>query len=106
MLEVTDATFRQEILEHDGPVLVDFWAPWCAPCRMLGPIVEKLAQDYAGKVKMAKLNVDENRATASQYRIMSIPTIIIFQNGQPVERISGLLPENQLKQLLDKVLAA
>jgi thioredoxin 1 len=72
----------------------------------LGPIVEKLAQDYAGKVKMAKLNVDENRATASQYRIMSIPTIIIFQNGQPVERISGLLPENQLKQLLDKVLAA
>lgn len=106
MIHVTDANFKQEVLDHQGPVLVDFWAPWCMPCRILGPIIDKLAKDYAGKVKVVKLNTDENPAMSAKYEIMAIPTMIIFRDGKPVQNIAGLLPEAQLKQVLDQILAA
>ncbi len=106
MIHVTDANFKQEVLDHPGPVLVDFWAPWCMPCRILGPIIDKLAKDYAGKIKVVKLNTDENPAMSAKYDIMAIPTMIIFKNGKPVQNIAGLLPEAHLKQVLDQVLAA
>lgn len=106
MIHVTDANFEQEVLNHQGPVLVDFWAPWCMPCRILGPIIDKLANDYAGKVKVVKLNTDENPAMSTKYEIMAIPTMIIFKDGKPVQNIAGLLPEAQLKQVLDQILAA
>ncbi|HBK85778.1 MAG TPA: thioredoxin [Firmicutes bacterium] len=106
MIHVTDANFKQEVLDHQGPVLVDFWAPWCMPCRILGPIIDKLANDYAGKVKVVKLNTDENPVMSAKYEIMAIPTMIIFKEGKPVQNISGLLPESQLKQVLDQIIAA
>lgn len=105
MIHVTDANFRQEVLEQPGLVLVDFWAPWCMPCRILGPIIDKLAQDYAGKVKVVKLNTDENPAMSAKYEIMAIPTMIVFKDGKPVRNIAGLLPESHLKQVLDQLLA-
>jgi len=105
MIQVTDASFRQEVLEHPGFVLVDFWAPWCMPCRILGPIIDKLAQEYAGRVKVVKLNTDENPAMSAKYEIMAIPTLIIFKDGQPIQNIAGLLPESHLKQILDQLLA-
>lgn len=106
MIHVTDVNFKQEVLDHQGPVLVDFWAPWCMPCRILGPIIDKIAQAYAGKVKVVKLNTDENPAMSAKYEIMAIPTMIIFKDGKPVQNIAGLLPEAQLKQVLDQILAA
>ncbi|NLY53078.1 MAG: thioredoxin [Firmicutes bacterium] len=106
-MQVTDASFVKEVLEHKGePVLVDFWAPWCMPCRILGPIIDRLAQAYAGKVKVVKLNVDENPIMAQKYDIMAIPTMIVFQDGKIVKHIAGLLPEGQLRQVLEEVLAA
>lgn len=105
MINVTAANFQEEVLDHKGPVLVDFWAPWCMPCRILGPVLDKLAKDYEGKLKVVKLNTDENQATAAQYQIMSIPTMIAFKDGEQIERVSGALPEDQLKQLFDKILA-
>lgn len=106
MIHVTDANFQQEVLDHSGPVLVDFWAPWCMPCRILGPIIDKLATAYEGKVKVVKLNTDENPTISAKYEIMAIPTMIIFQDGQPVKNIAGLLPEAQLKQTLDQFVTA
>lgn len=106
MIHVTDANFKQEVLDYQGPVLVDFWAPWCMPCRILGPIIDKIAQAYDGKVKVVKLNTDENPAMSAKYEIMAIPTMIIFKDGKQVQNIAGLLPEAQLKQLLDQILAA
>ena len=85
--ELTDDNFADEARE--GLVLVDFWAPWCGPCRMVGPVIEELAGDYAGKVKVGKLNVDDNQRTAMNYRVMSIPTVILFKDGQPVETMVG-----------------
>lgn len=101
VVQVTDANFEAEVLKSDQTVLVDFWAPWCGPCKMVGPIVEQLADEYAGKAKVAKLNVDENNATAMEYRVMSIPTLILFKNGEEVERIVGFRPKQELAQLLD-----
>lgn len=101
LVEVSDANFQEEVLNSDQTVLVDFWAPWCGPCKMVGPIVEQLADEYAGKAKVCKLNVDENNATAMTYRVMSIPTLILFKNGEEVDRIIGFRPKQELAQLLE-----
>ena len=102
--EVSDANFESEVLKSDVPVLVDFWAPWCGPCRMVAPIVEELADEYNGKVKFVKLNTDDNVATASKYGIRSIPTLLVFKGGQAVEQVIGFRPKSELKRTLDKVL--
>jgi len=100
ILEVTDANFQSEVLDSVKPVIVDFWAAWCGPCRMVGPIVEEIAQDQAGKVKVAKLNVDENRETATKYGIMSIPTILLFDKGAVSKQVIGAMPKSALVQEL------
>ena len=100
ILEVTDANFQSEVLDADVPVIVDFWAAWCGPCRMVGPIVEEIAEDQAGKVKVAKLNVDENRETATKYGIMSIPTILLFDKGAVAKQVVGAMPKSALVQEL------
>jgi thioredoxin 1 len=103
-LHVTDATFQKEVLESKLPVLVDFWAPWCGPCRMVGPIIEELAGDYDGRVVVAKVNTDENAATPGQYGIMGIPTMIIFSGGKEVERMVGARPKKSIAERLDALL--
>lgn len=102
--EVTDTQFRSEVLESDVPVLVDFWASWCGPCRMVAPIVEELASDYEGRLKVRKLNVDDNQDTAKQFGIMSIPTLILFKNGKPAQRLVGAMPKGELIKQIDQVL--
>jgi thioredoxin 1 len=102
--EVTDASFDAEVIKSDTPVLVDFWAPWCGPCRMVAPIVDELSDEYDGKVKFVKLNTDDNVKTASQYQIRSIPTLLVFKGGEPVGQIIGFRPKSDLKKKLDGVL--
>ena len=97
-IKVDDTNFKQEVLESDIPVLVDFWAEWCGPCRMVTPTVEEIAEEYDGKLKVCKLNVDEAPATASEYGIMSIPTLAVFKNGEVVERIIGAVPKPQIEE--------
>lgn len=104
-IEVTDANFDQTLSAHPL-VLVDFWAEWCAPCRMIAPILEELARDYAGKVLVAKLDVDENPKTAMRFRVMSIPTVILFKNGQPVEVLVGAQPKRNFEAKIQKHLPA
>ena len=106
MLELTDATFKKEALESDKPVLVDLWAPWCGPCRMLGPIVEELAEEYKGRAVVAKLNTDENGATMSAYRVSAIPTLLFFKKGLLAAQIVGVQPKSAIKAKLDALLAA
>lgn len=101
-LVATDQNFKAEILESDKVALVDFWAAWCGPCMMLGPVIEELAGDYAGKAVIAKLNVDENPATAGQYGIRSIPSLLIFKNGQVVDQMLGAMPKNQIAKKIDE----
>ena len=101
---VTDSSFKQEVLESQLPVLVDFWAPWCGPCRMVAPVVEEIFQQYEGKVKVVKLNTDENPNTASQYGIRSIPTLMIFKGGQRVDMVVGAVPKTTLANTLEKYL--
>ncbi len=96
VLEVSDANFQAEVLDSDLPVIVDFWAAWCGPCRMVGPLVEEIANDYEGKVKVTKLNVDENRETAGKYGIMSIPTILLFKDGSVSKQVVGAMPKTAL----------
>ncbi len=96
LLEVSDSNFEDEVIKSEMPVLVDFWAEWCAPCRMVAPVLEELAQEYAGRVKVAKLNVDANRETAARYDIMSIPTVILFKDGQVAKQVVGALPKESL----------
>lgn len=97
---VTDGTFQQDVLQSSEPVLVDFWASWCQPCRMVAPVVEEIATENAGKIKVLKLDVDENQNTAMQYNVSSIPTLILFKEGQPVERIVGFNPKDRLMSKL------
>ncbi len=103
--EVTDADFESEVLKSDLPVLVDFWAPWCGPCRMVAPVVEELAGEYDGKVKFVKLNTDDNIQTASRYGIRSIPTLLVFKGGEAVDQVIGFRPKSDLKRTLDKSLS-
>ena len=102
--QVTDATFKLEVLESDVPVLVDFWAPWCGPCRMVAPVVDEIAEQYIGQVKVVKLNTDENPGVASQYGIRSIPTLMIFKGGQRVDMVVGAVPKTTLATTLEKYL--
>lgn len=102
-VELNDANFQTEVLKADLPVLVDFWAPWCGPCKMVGPIVEEIATDYEGKLKVGKLNVDENNQTAGQYGIMSIPSLLFFKGGQVVDQIVGAVPKQQFVEKIDKI---
>ncbi|MBM4428763.1 MAG: thioredoxin [Chloroflexi bacterium] len=103
-LHVTDATFQKEVLEATVPVLVDFWAPWCGPCRMVAPIIDELASDYNGRAVIAKLNTDENAETPGKYGIMGIPTMILFRDGQEVERLVGAHPKKAIAEKLDALL--
>jgi thioredoxin 1 len=95
---VTDETFNQEVLKSETPTLVDFWAVWCGPCRMVAPVVDEIAREQAGKLKVMKLDVDENQNTAMAYGVMSIPTLILFKRGQPVERIVGFRPKGDMEK--------
>jgi len=101
---VTDQTFEQEVLKANQPVLVDFWAAWCGPCRMIAPTVEALANEYAGKAKVAKVNVDENQSTPSQYNIRGIPTLLLFKDGQVKEQLVGAASRDVIENLLKKYL--
>ncbi|MGO8880841.1 MAG: thioredoxin [Desulfomonilaceae bacterium] len=103
LLHVTDADFDQQILKSEVPALVDFWAAWCGPCRQVGPKVEELAVEYKDKIKIAKLNVDDNKETPAKYGVKGIPTLILFKNGQPIGQIVGNRPKNEIKDMLDKV---
>jgi thioredoxin 1 len=102
-IEVTDESFASEVLQSDIPVLVDYWAPWCGPCRMAEPVLEKIADEYEGRLKVCRMNVDDNREVASQYRIMSIPTIFLFKDGELVDQVTGVTPnfERDLKRKID-----
>jgi thioredoxin 1 len=104
-VNVSDETFEEEVLQSDIPVLVDFWAAWCGPCRMIAPILEEIAEEKARSLKVAKVNVDENMRIAMQLGISSIPTLILYKNGQPVERIIGAQPKQRLLQQIEKHLS-
>ena len=102
LVQLTDSNFNQEVLNEGKPVLVDFWAPWCGPCKAIGPIVEELAEAYKDQVKVAKLNVDDNPDTAKIYGVMSIPTLALFKGGNMIEKIIGLAPKERLETLIKK----
>ena len=104
-MEVTEDNFVSDVLESDIPVMIDFWAPWCGPCHMVSPIIEDLANKYEGRIKVAKVNLDESPALASEYGVRSIPAIFIFNNGEVAERTVGVQPENALAAMIDRVLA-
>ena len=103
-LEVTDDSFSNEVLNSELPVLVDFWAEWCGPCKMVSPIVEELSNEYNGKVKVAKLDVDSNPQTATNYGIRGIPTLLMFKDGAAVDQIVGAVPKNHIAERLDKII--
>lgn len=103
---VSDQEFQNSVLEATTPVVVDFWAPWCGPCRMVSPIVEELSTEYGEKVRFAKMNTDDNEVTATQFGIWSIPTLIIFKDGKEINRLVGFAPKEQLKRQIDRSLAS
>ena len=105
-LNFSDSGFQKEVLESKQPVVVDFWAPWCAPCRIVSPIIEELATEYVGKVKVGKMNVDENNQTAGQYGVMSIPSIVFFKNGKPVRTMIGAQSKENYKQAIEETLGS
>jgi thioredoxin 1 len=100
-VQVNDAAFDAEVLKSDLPVLVDFWAPWCGPCRAIAPVIDELTQEFDGKVKIMKMNVDENPGTPSKFGIRAIPTLILFKNGEVVEQVTGAVSKASLKQMLN-----
>ncbi|MDR3741386.1 MAG: thioredoxin [Terracidiphilus sp.] len=104
VLEVSDATFEQEVLKSAQPVLVDFWAVWCGPCKAIAPVVDSLATTYAGKLKVAKVNVDENGATPSRYGIRGIPTLLFFKDGKVTDQVVGFVPQNVIEEKVQKLL--
>lgn len=103
---LTDLNFENEVLQSKEPVLVDFWAPWCAPCRIIGPVVEELAKEYEGKLKVGKLNVDENGKTAAKFNIMSIPTLLIFKNGEIVKTMIGAQSKERFRQQIEEIIGS
>ena len=105
-IAVTDATFEQQAINAETPVVVDFWAPWCPPCRAVAPILDKLAGEYDGRLTVAKVNIDDEPVWAGRLGVMAIPTMIVFKGGKEVHRIQGALPERQLKEAFDAVLKA
>jgi thioredoxin 1 len=105
VLEVSDATFDQEVLRSEQPVLVDFWAVWCGPCKAIAPVVDSLAAAYAGKLKVAKVNVDENGATPSRYGIRGIPTLLLFKGGKVTDQIVGYVPQDVIEEKVKRLLA-
>ncbi len=104
LVEVTDATFQTEVLDSNVPVLVDFWAEWCGPCKMIAPVVAELATDYQGRLKVAKVDVDKNNAIAMQYRIMSIPSLLFFKGGEKVDQVIGAVPKQSLVNKIETIL--
>ncbi len=105
IVDLTSAAWDSEVLQAGGLVMVDFWAVWCGPCRMIAPTIEELAKEYAGKVKVGKLNTDENPEVASKYKIMGIPTVMFFKDGQKVDQVVGAVPKPQLKAKIDSLLS-
>lgn len=104
-LEFSDSNFEQEVLKSETPVLVDFWAEWCGPCRMIGPIVEEIATEYNGKAKIGKMNIDMNQSTPMKYGVRSIPTLLVFKNGEVVDKIVGAVPKALITDKIDNQLA-
>ncbi len=102
--EITDNSFEQDVLKSDIPVLVDFWAPWCGPCKSIAPVLQELAKDYAGKLKFTKINIDENPKNATNYKVRGIPNLVFFKGGQVVEQIVGAVPKEQLVDAIKKVI--
>ena len=106
IVHTTDAAFEQDVVKSAQPVLLDFWAEWCGPCKMIAPILDTIATEYKGKLRVVKLNIDDNMQTAAQYQVLAIPTMILFRNGQEAARVQGAMPKNRIVSQLEPALAA
>ncbi|MBI4676813.1 MAG: thioredoxin [Elusimicrobia bacterium] len=105
-IQLTDKTFEKDVLQSPAPVLVDFWAPWCGPCRMLGPIIEELAKEYAGKIRVAKINTDENAEVAGRFRITALPSLLFFNKGKVMDQMVGVHPKAEIKKKLESLISS
>ena len=104
IIEISDSNFESEVVNSDLPVLIDFWAPWCGPCRAIAPLVEEISSSYAGKIKVGKMNVDENQSTTMKFGIRSIPTLIMFKGGEAVDQIIGAVPKGEIERVVEKTI--